>query len=200
MTEANFLSGNYPTFAKVQTLTELMVAFNQLYRLPVMEQPSIPFEFLPNGQAISDRIENFQMTLLDEIDEGDEICKQVRAESQTTLQREESQLDVLVLLADWLGDICVYCMSEAAKFGIPLEDVIRIIMASNMSKLGEDGKPIYDSRGKVLKGPSYWKPEPRIRELLMIRTQQFQRELHANQLEIPQQIVNLQDGTYDARN
>jgi predicted HAD superfamily Cof-like phosphohydrolase len=33
-------------------------------------------------------------------------------------------------------------------------------MASNMSKLGPDGKPIYDERGKVMKGPGYWKPEP----------------------------------------
>jgi hypothetical protein len=39
-------------------------------------------------------------------------------------------------------------------------------MESNFSKLGADGQPIYDERGKVMKGPSYWKPEPRIRSLL----------------------------------
>ena len=53
-----------------------------------------------------------------------------------------------------------------ARRGIPLEDVLQIIMDSNASKLGADGKPIYDANGKFLKGPNYWKPEPKIRELL----------------------------------
>ena len=39
-------------------------------------------------------------------------------------------------------------------------------MQSNFSKLGEDGQPVYDHRGKVMKGPGYWKPEPKIQELL----------------------------------
>jgi hypothetical protein len=42
-------------------------------------------------------------------------------------------------------------------------------MDSNFSKLGADGKPIYDERGKVMKGPFYWKPEPKIKELLLER-------------------------------
>lgn len=70
------------------------------------------------------------------------------------------------MLADLLGDIQVYCASEMAKFGLPLDDVLETIMRSNFSKLGEDGNPIYDERGKVLKGPNYWKPEPAIKELL----------------------------------
>lgn len=39
-------------------------------------------------------------------------------------------------------------------------------MDSNESKLGADGNPIYDANGKFLKGPNYWKPEPRIKALL----------------------------------
>jgi predicted HAD superfamily Cof-like phosphohydrolase len=72
------------------------------------------------------------------------------------------------MLADLLGDIQVYCASEMAKFGLPLDEVLAIIMRSNFSKLGADGKPIYDERGKVQKGPNYWKwkPEPKIKELL----------------------------------
>ncbi len=42
-------------------------------------------------------------------------------------------------------------------------------MQSNFSKLGADGKPIYDERGKVMKGPGYWQPEPKIRALLGAR-------------------------------
>lgn len=40
-------------------------------------------------------------------------------------------------------------------------------MDSNASKLGADGKPIYDANGKFLKGPNYWKPEGKIREMLV---------------------------------
>jgi predicted HAD superfamily Cof-like phosphohydrolase len=69
-------------------------------------------------------------------------------------------------MADLLGDVIVYCRSEALKYGLPLEDVLDIIMDSNESKLGADGKPIYDANGKFLKGPDYWKPEPKIKALL----------------------------------
>ena len=69
-------------------------------------------------------------------------------------------------LADWLGDIVVYCASEARRWGIPLNRVLNVIMESNFSKLDADGQPIYDERGKVMKGPNYWKPEPKIKEVL----------------------------------
>ncbi len=70
------------------------------------------------------------------------------------------------MLGDLLGDVQVYCASEMAKFGLPLDEVLAIIMQSNFSKLDADGKPIYDERGKVMKGPGYWKPEPKIQALL----------------------------------
>jgi predicted HAD superfamily Cof-like phosphohydrolase len=74
--------------------------------------------------------------------------------------------DVATAIADVLGDIIVYCRSEALKYGLPLEEVLDVIMDSNESKLGADGQPIYDANGKFLKGPNYWKPEPKIRALL----------------------------------
>ena len=40
-----------------------------------------------------------------------------------------------------------------------IEDVFNEIQRSNMSKLGEDGKPIYNDAGKVMKGPKYFKPD-----------------------------------------
>jgi hypothetical protein len=52
------------------------------------------------------------------------------------------------------------------KFKATLEEVLDVIMDSNESKLGADGKPIYDANGKFLKGPNYWKPEPKIKALL----------------------------------
>ena len=71
-----------------------------------------------------------------------------------------------VAMPDLLGDIMVYCRSEALKYGLPLEEVLDVIMDSNESKLGADGKPIYDANGKFLKGPDYWKAQPKMQCLL----------------------------------
>ena len=84
--------------------------------------------------------------------------------------------DIAVALADLLGDIMVYCRSEALKYGLPLEEVLDVIMDSNESKLGPDGNPIYDANGKFLKGPNYWKPEPRIKALLEARGVEVARD------------------------
>ncbi len=97
-------------------------------------------------------------TLLDEVNEIDEIV--------TVIERQAAPLDILVAVADLLGDVIAYCRSEALKYGIPLEEVLAIIMDSNENRLGADDKPIYDENGKFLKGSNYWKPEPKIKELL----------------------------------
>jgi predicted HAD superfamily Cof-like phosphohydrolase len=60
----------------------------------------------------------------------------------------------------------VYCASEAKRWGLPLDEILNVIMQSNFSKLDANGEPIYDERGKVMKGPNYWKPEPKISQLL----------------------------------
>lgn len=77
-------------------------------------------------------------------------------------QLEELGRQILVQLADWLGDMNVYNRSEALKYGIPLEGVLACIMGSNFTKLGEDGEPIKDENGKVQKGPNFLPPEDHI--------------------------------------
>lgn len=77
-------------------------------------------------------------------------------------------LEVVTQLADLLGDIIVYCASEAMRWGIPLPMVMQLIMASNTSKLGADGKPIINpTNGKFEKGPNYWAPEEWIQQVLL---------------------------------
>lgn len=61
----------------------------------------------------------------------------------------------LEALAKELADVLVVVYGTAEVLAIPLEDVFNEVMRSNMSKLGEDGKPIYREDGKVLKGPNY---------------------------------------------
>lgn len=64
----------------------------------------------------------------------------------------------LVEIADALGDMAYILFGTATVHGIDLSPVFDEIHRSNMSKLGEDGKPIYREDGKVLKGPNYFRP------------------------------------------
>ena len=62
-------------------------------------------------------------------------------------------------VADALTDILYVTYGAGHAFGINLDKCFREVQQSNMSKLGEDGKPIYNEHGKVLKGPNYFKPD-----------------------------------------
>ena len=62
-------------------------------------------------------------------------------------------------VADALGDILVVTIGTALAFGLDIEEIMRRIHKSNMSKLGKNGKPIYRADGKVMKGPNYFPPE-----------------------------------------
>jgi len=62
-------------------------------------------------------------------------------------------------VADALTDILYVTYGAGHAFGINLDKCFSEVQQSNMSKLGEDGKPIYNEHGKVLKGPKYFKPD-----------------------------------------
>ena len=61
-------------------------------------------------------------------------------------------------VADALTDILYVTYGAGHAFGINLDDCFSEVQRSNMSKLGSDGKPIYNNQGKVMKGPNYFKP------------------------------------------
>ena len=61
-------------------------------------------------------------------------------------------------VADALTDILYVTYGAGHAFGINLDDCFEEVQKSNMSKLGDDGKPIYNNLGKVMKGPKYFKP------------------------------------------
>ena len=61
-------------------------------------------------------------------------------------------------VADALTDILYVTYGAGHAFGIDLDSCFKEVQNSNMSKLGEDGKPIYNEMGKVMKGPKYFKP------------------------------------------
>ena len=64
----------------------------------------------------------------------------------------------LVEIADALTDILYVTYGAGHAFGINLDKCFDEVQRSNMSKLGDDGKPIYNEFGKVMKGPNYFKP------------------------------------------
>ena len=65
----------------------------------------------------------------------------------------------IVEVADALTDILYVTYGAGHSFGIDLDKCFNEVQESNMSKLGEDGKPIYNEHGKVMKGPKYFKPD-----------------------------------------
>ena len=62
-------------------------------------------------------------------------------------------------VADALTDILYVTYGAGHAFGIDLDKCFDEVQNSNMSKLGADGKPIYNESGKVMKGPNYFKPD-----------------------------------------
>ena len=67
--------------------------------------------------------------------------------------------DDFVEVCDALGDMLYIIYGTAVSYGIPIDKVFDEIHDSNMSKLGEDGRPIFRDDGKVLKGPNYHTPD-----------------------------------------
>ncbi len=73
------------------------------------------------------------------------------ADPENTKRREE--------LVKELSDLVFVCYQFAATYGIDLDKAMQLVYESNLSKLDEQGKPIYREDGKVLKGPSYLPPD-----------------------------------------
>ena len=65
----------------------------------------------------------------------------------------------LLEVADALTDILYVTYGAGHAFGINLDKCFDEVQNSNMSKLGDNGKPIYNEHGKVMKGPNYFKPD-----------------------------------------
>lgn len=136
----------YPSFS------DDIARMNATYELPAIKTLK---------EAIA-RIGNFEKILKEECEEIVDIEGVLESQDVDAAK----MLRARVMLADLLGDIIVYCASEAQRWDIDIQETLAIIMLSNSSKLGADGKPIKDERGKFLKGPNYWKPEPYIQALL----------------------------------
>tara|TARA_B100001245_G_scaffold207428_1_gene169878 strand:- start:385 stop:756 length:372 start_codon:yes stop_codon:yes gene_type:complete len=81
------------------------------------------------------------------------LIKEELEELQEAIKQED-----LLEVADALTDILYVTYGAGHAFGIDLDNCFDEVQKSNMSKLGADGKPIYNQSGKVMKGPKYFKP------------------------------------------
>lgn len=139
--------------------SDAIVDFNSMYGMPVNDTPTAT-----PGFDVLQRMKNFRSILAKEADEIDDIIKVLETNPDPSTAMDKDGW--LTMLTDLLGDIQVYCASEMTKYGIPVDATLHIIMQSNFSKMGADGKPIFDDEGKLQKGPNYWKPEPRLSAML----------------------------------
>jgi len=92
----------------------------------------------------SEKINSLRLSLIQE--ELDELKKAINDKD-------------IVEVADALTDILYVTYGAGHAFGVDLDQCFNEVQNSNMSKLGDDGKPIYDENGKVMKGPNYFKPD-----------------------------------------
>ena len=107
--------------------------FMQTYGQEIKEKPEFPDE----------KVIDLRISLIkEELDEFEEALKDKN----------------LIEVADALTDLLYVTYGAGLAFGIDLDKCFTEVQRSNMSKLGEDGKPIYNEQGKVMKGSNYYKP------------------------------------------
>ena len=92
----------------------------------------------------TDKINKLRISLINE--ELEELKKAISEKNLTEV-------------ADALTDILYVTYGAGHAFGINLDNCFEEVQKSNMSKLGKDGKPIFNDSGKVMKGPDYFKPD-----------------------------------------
>ena len=83
-----------------------------------------------------------------------DLIEEELEELKTAIERKD-----LLEVADALSDILYVTYGAGHAFGIDLDKCFEEVQNSNMSKLDENGKPIYNESGKVMKGPKYFKPD-----------------------------------------
>lgn len=127
--EPQGVQGQLPLF-----VSEMVEQFHLTFGVPVRCEPTL---LVPNSEK------ELRIHLLEE-----ELCE----------FEDAIEADDLVGIADGLADIAYVLYGTALTFGIDLDAVVAEVHRSNMSKLSE-GRPIYRSDGKVLKGPQYKPPD-----------------------------------------
>ena len=118
----------------MKSLGQQVEEFNHVYAVASSDEPRLPT--LQEAERIRDLV----------FEEYDELVDAILANN-------------LVEVADAITDLLYVIAQQGTVLGLPIDALLREVHRSNMSKLGEDGKPIYREDGKVLKGPNFSEPD-----------------------------------------
>ena len=117
---------------------------------------------MTNFEKVKQFMQTFGQEVKTKASFSDEKTNQLRldliTEELEELKNAMESKDLLEV-ADALTDILYVTYGAGHAFGINLDKCFDEVQNSNMSKLGSDGKPIYNESGKVMKGPDYFKPD-----------------------------------------
>ena len=117
---------------------------------------------MSNFESVKKFMETFGQEVKEKAEFPDKKISSLRYE---LIKEELEELNVAIKnkdlkeVADALTDILYVTYGAGHSFGINLDKCFKEVQESNMSKLGRDGKPIYNEKGKVMKGPNYFKPD-----------------------------------------
>ena len=117
---------------------------------------------MTNFESVKKFMETFGQEIKEKAEFPDQKITSLRYE---LIKEELTELKVAIdkndikEVADALTDILYVTYGAGHAFGINLDKCFIEVQSSNMSKLGKDGKPIYNEMGKVMKGPNYFKPD-----------------------------------------
>lgn len=116
----------------------------------------------PAGEDVNDSDNRWLVGLRGELieEEAEEVSEELYDSTSwpTRLLHPSEDINKVALTKE-LADLLYVTIGFAVTFGLPLCEVFERVHQSNMSKLGEDGKPIYREDGKVMKGPNYQPPK-----------------------------------------
>ena len=127
------------------TLLEQAISFRTAFNQEMLEG-------MTRYGFVKERLFNMQAGLIAE--EANEFL-QAAADLEGAPNTPANHIEVLKELAD----VVFVCYQFAAAYGLDLDEAMERVYQSNMSKLDDDGNPIYRDDGKVLKGPNYKKPD-----------------------------------------
>lgn len=132
----------------------LVREFHETYNLPIVDDtPSV------NRERVHLRMRLIAEEFAELI--GAVYGKEARSTVESAYKeavKKDSQTRDVIETADALADLTYVIYGMALEMGISLPKVLEQVQASNLSKLGADGKPIYREDGKVLKGPGFFPP------------------------------------------
>lgn len=144
--------------------SELVREFHQAFGHPIAEGPTTPDDevrALRCRLIVEEALEFVQAS-------GFSISVNGTPIEEARLRMAPSHDPDLPEVADALADLSYVTIGAALVYGFPFDKCFREVHRSNMSKLGDDGKPVYRADGKVLKGPNFTPPD--LTSILMLET------------------------------